>query len=361
MHRITTSRHPVEIGPLIDSGIHAFLAQPAISKARKFILVDENSLQHCIPALMSAVEGLRGAELIEVESGEPNKNIVICTHIWEALSDMQADRNALFVNLGGGVITDMGGFIASTFKRGIRFINIPTTLLSQVDASVGGKVGVDLNGLKNQVGVFADPQVVYIDPAFLSTLSPKELRSGFAEVVKHALIADANYWKEIRKIDPAHYDNWQEVIVRSVEIKKRIVEEDPHEIGLRKILNFGHTIGHAVESHSLEGGKNPLTHGESIAIGMIAEAWLSHKKRKLSQQSLEEIVATITAVFPAHSFDDLDHHRLVELMRNDKKNQDNSINFTLLDDIGKAHYDQTCNAEEIRDALKYYLSVVKSK
>ncbi|HRE74183.1 MAG TPA: 3-dehydroquinate synthase [Flavobacteriales bacterium] len=359
MNKQTTHHHPVEIGSLAFSGLEELLVSSGLKEARKFILVDENSLQYCFPVLVSQIEALRQAELIEIESGEHNKNITICTHIWEALSDMQTDRQALFINLGGGVISDMGGFIASTYKRGIRFINIPTTLLSQVDASVGAKVGIDLNGLKNQIGLFAEPLAVFIDPVFLSTLPTRELLSGFAEVIKHALIADKSYWELILNSHPLGNADWEPIIQKSVAIKQSIVEADPTEKGFRKVLNFGHTIGHAVESLSLEGGRTPLTHGESVAIGMICESYLSERKRKMNKEELSSISTLITSLYEHRVFEDMDTHRLIELMKNDKKNKDDSISFTLLDGIGKPVHDLSCTADEISDSFRYYHSLYR--
>lgn len=357
MKSLNANGYSVYIGSIADLPLQKMLNSAEYKKARKIVLVDENSLRHCFPLIAGETESLRDAEIIEVESGEGNKNIGICTGIWEALSEMHADRQTVVVNLGGGVICDMGGFIASAYKRGIRFIHIPTTLLSQVDASVGGKVGIDLAGLKNQVGFFANPQAVFIDPVFLKTLSKREILSGFAEVIKHGLIADKEYWDVIRKSDLGGENNWEPIIHQSISIKNKIVMEDPSEKGIRKKLNFGHTIGHALESFSLEGNEMPLTHGEAVAIGMVCEAWLSHRYRKLSQQELEQIVDLITNWYPHRSLGDTDYHRLIELMRNDKKNNDSAIGFTLLESIGHAVYDCTCTADQIKDALRYYVSL----
>ncbi len=355
---IEASNYSVYIGNEALARLQRLLSSGEFKEARKFLLVDENTLKNCLPQLVAEVDGLKDAEVIEIESGEENKNIEICTQIWMVLSEMEADRTSLLINLGGGVIGDMGGFIASTYKRGIRFINIPTTLLSQVDASVGGKVGIDLNLLKNQVGVFNNPQAVFIYPPFLKTLNKDQLLSGFAEVVKHALIQDAAYWEDIQQLDISKIESFANLIQRSVEIKNNIVNQDPYESSLRKALNFGHTIGHAVESYSLEGENKALLHGEAVAVGMICEAYLSYRKKWLKEEELQAITNFLLGIFPAFVLNEMTFHRLIELMRNDKKNQGNTINFTLLKGIGHAVVDQTCNATEIIDALNYYREAI---
>lgn len=346
--------HPVYFGPLADSPLQKYLSSAENKKAKKFILVDEHTLDSCFPRLIEQVPALKDAEVIEMESGEQNKNIDICIRVWEALAELKADRQSVFINLGGGVIGDMGGFIAATFKRGLRFIQIPTTLLAQVDASVGGKVAIDLAGLKNSVGLFSRPEAVYIDPSFLITLSKREMLSGFAEMIKHGLIADVEYWKQLKKINFAEIFSFYGFIYRSVEIKNAIVTEDPQEKGKRKLLNFGHTIGHAIEALSLEGGRKPLTHGEAIAIGMICESRLSNKEKSLTNDGLEEIVSYLYELYPFYTIDEMDHHRLIELMRNDKKNNNDSINFTLLSAVGAGVTDCSCTADAIRESLRYY-------
>jgi 3-dehydroquinate synthase len=331
-------------------------AQKKYSKI--FIIVDENTLLHCLPDLVESIPSLYDAEIIEIESGETNKTIEVVTQIWFALSESHADRNSLIINLGGGVISDMGGFIASTYKRGIDFLNIATTLLSQVDASVGGKLGIDLGGLKNQIGVFNFPQMVVIYPPFLETLEWRQLRSGFAEVLKHALIKDEAYWEDVKEIKVSLDSDWTEIIERSVQIKNKVVLEDPTEQGLRKILNYGHTIGHAIETWHLENDPNFFLHGEAIAIGMIAEGYLSMKKTGLSQEQLDEISEVLKTQFelkplPTDKFEDYGN-----LMIHDKKNSEGRISFSLLSKIGACKWDQFCNKEEILNALEYYNKTV---
>ncbi len=244
------------------------------------VITDKNTRKDCYPRVK---ELLPRHLLITVQEGEGNKNLDTCTIIWNKLTEAEFDRHALVINLGGGVIGDMGGFCASTYKRGIDFIQVPTTLLAQVDASVGGKLGIDFQGFKNHIGVFTQPRAVLIDSAFLATLPERELRSGFAEVIKHCLIRDRQMWNKIRKTELDDMP-MKELISHSVETKKAVVNEDPTEKGLRKILNFGHTIGHAVETFHLE--KNRLLHGEAIAIGIICESYIAYSKGMITESEL---------------------------------------------------------------------------
>ncbi|WKN45236.1 3-dehydroquinate synthase [Tunicatimonas pelagia] len=314
------------------------------------VLVDENIREHCLPLIQEVLS--TDCLIIEIKSGEVYKNLDTCAYIWQQLTEEHFDRKGLLINLGGGVIGDMGGFCAATYKRGMSFVNIPTTLLAQVDASVGGKLGVDFNGFKNHIGLFQEPQQVLIDANFLKTLPEQELRSGFAEVIKHALIQDGTYWNKLRGVALANQP-WVEHIRHSVQVKSWVVERDFREGGLRKILNFGHTVGHAVESHFLESA-TPLLHGEAIAIGMIAEAQLSVKYASLSLEEAEEIEDFILAIFgkvdiPLESLEAITH-----LTKQDKKNQQGAILCTLLDKIGKAHFDVAVTESAIREALEYY-------
>jgi len=322
-----------------------------------FLLVDENTLQHCVPYLITKIKWLEDAEIIEIESGEENKTIDICYQIWKTMAEYEADRNSLLINLGGGVITDMGGFIASTYKRGIDFVNIPTTLLSQIDASVGGKVGVDLDGMKNMVGVFNEPIGVFVCPDFLKTLDKRQMLSGYSEALKHALINDKNYWNELKKGMLSNGDSWNDLICHSIEIKNNIVSKDPKEKKERKLLNFGHTIGHAVETCSLK-TEAPLLHGEAIAIGMITEAHLSHQVLNFSESELKEVVKTLKTFYHFEKLETDKFHNLLELMKNDKKNNNDEINFTLLKKIGEGSVNHSADFTQIIDALNYYNSIV---
>lgn len=357
---LKTENYPIETGSLNLSSLETYLNLPENKNVKLFILLDEYTLQNCFPKLMNDCPSFSRAEVLEIESGESNKNIEICTRIWQAITELGADRDSILVNLGGGVITDMGGFIAGIYKRGIRYINIPTTLLAMVDASVGGKTGVDLDLLKNQLGLFNPPEAIYIDPNFLKTLPKRQIMAGLAEIIKHALIGDRSYWELIRKSDFSENKNWSKLILPSLHIKNEIVQSDPHEKGLRKILNFGHTIGHAIESFAMENASVLLLHGEAVAIGMICESYLSYKHHQLSKTELEEIIGFLTSIFPRFPIEELAYHRILELMKNDKKNKNGQINFTFLNGIGSATIDNFISANEIKDSLKYYRAVYES-
>ncbi len=268
------------------------------------------------------------------------------------MTELALDRKTLMLNLGGGVIGDMGGFCASIYKRGIRFINLPTTLLSQVDASVGGKLGVDFRGLKNHLGVFNEPETVLIAAEFLETLPKEELRSGYAEIIKHGLIHDAAYFNSL-KTSNWESQSWEDLIQKSVAIKKTVVTADPKENGLRKILNFGHTIGHAFESYFLDSA-NHLLHGEAIALGMIAEGYLSVKKCGMSSEDLEILTKTLLGIYGKVNFDLNQLDPILDLCIQDKKNEGNTLMFSLLKSIGDCTYNIPVTREEILEAIQFY-------
>lgn len=309
-------------------------------------LVDENTREHCLPLLGVGDD----AEIIQIHSGEIFKNLNSCELIWAALTTSGFSRKSMLVNVGGGVIGDMGGFAASTYKRGIRFINIPTTLLAAVDANIGGKLGIDFRGFKNHIGVFNDPDAVVISDLFLKTLPERELRSGFAEVIKHGLIYDKDYFHQISQSSFPNL-NWTEVIKRSVEIKSEVVAQDPREAGLRKILNFGHTLGHGIETWYLN-SRQSLLHGEAISIGMILEGFLANKLGKLSISDLNEVSNYLISVFG--KFDLPPIYEIMPLMLQDKKNVGNEISFSLLDGVGKCSFDELIDLKWIDESFQYY-------
>ena len=299
------------------------------------ILVDENTKRDCL----SKLPQIESALIIEIKSGEQYKNISTCSFIWEQLTINNFDRNSLLINLGGGVIGDMGGFCAATYKRGLEFIHIPTTLLAMVDASVGGKLGIDFKGFKNQIGLFNNPKAVLISSVFLETLAESELKSGFAEVVKHALISDNSLWLKLKNTPFTDLD-WEDIIDTSIQIKNKIVLADPFEKGERKKLNFGHTFGHAIESYYLEKG-TPISHGEAVFMGMILETKISD----LSESDKNEIKNYVLSNFalpytPKKS-------SLHKFLINDKKNQNGKINFTLLNGIGDCSFDNLFSLDEL--------------
>ncbi|ARS36297.1 3-dehydroquinate synthase [Pontibacter actiniarum] len=338
----------------IHIGRDALQELPELLKNRAFsrvaVLVDENTLHHCYPQLK---RHLPEHDLIQVKSGEANKTLQTCEHIWQRMTELNLDRWSVLVNLGGGVIGDMGGFCAAVFKRGIFFVQVPTTLLAQVDASVGGKTGIDFHGLKNHIGVYQEPQAVFIDPAFLQTLPQRELKSGYAEIIKHWLIADKDMFMEQRHIG-LFTEDWEGLIRHSVNIKSGVVEADPLEGGLRKVLNFGHTVGHAVESYLLEQQERALLHGEAVAVGMLCEAWISKKHGLLSEQELSRIETFLVSVYEKATLAEQDIQHIAQLALQDKKNTKSTINCTLLSGIGKAVYDQPITVQEIIESLRYY-------
>lgn len=297
---------------------------------RVAVLVDKNTRRDCWPLLEPF---LKDPLLIEIPAGEAYKNLETCQHIWSQMLEGGLDRRSVLLNLGGGVVGDMGGFCASAYMRGIDFVQVPTTLLAQVDASIGGKLGVDFQHYKNMVGLFADPQAVFIHLPFLQTLPARELCSGYAEVIKHSLIGDAGLWEKLQSHpDPATV-NWAEILPRALMVKKKIVEADPLEKGLREVLNFGHTVGHALETWALSQGLDVL-HGEAVAAGMIAEVRLSHQQAGLPQKEMQQVVAFLEKGFPSIPLPD--QNDLTLLMQKDKKNLGGKLRIVLLESVGKA-------------------------
>lgn len=333
------------------SQLNDFLHERSFSKI--FILVDENTHEYCLPVLLGNLETDLSFEILEIEAGEEMKNIQTANHLWEILTEMQADRKALIINLGGGVITDMGGFVASTYKRGIQFINIPTTLLSMCDASIGGKTGIDLMHYKNMVGTFTFPEQIFVYTQFLETLPFKELRSGFAEMLKHGLIADKSHWENLIQIHKLDTEAVVPHIQVSMDIKQDVVEKDFHEKNIRKTLNFGHTIGHAIESLCLEQG-NPILHGEAVAVGMISEAHLSYLEGLISEEDSKIIIENIQRYYPYLDVSDFKDDDISALLLNDKKNTKSKINFSLLSGIGSCVFDHQCSQENILKSLDFY-------
>ena len=312
-----------------------------------FILCDENTKEHCLPKLSIPVD----YHIIEIVSGEMHKNLSTCHLIWSRLIEHGADRKSLMINLGGGVIGDMGGFAASTYMRGIDFIQMTTSLLSQVDASIGGKLGIDYMDLKNIIGLFKDPIMVYINTDFLNTLDKDELKSGYAEIVKHGLIQDNSLWEKISTINPAEHNDWIEIIRHAIGIKRDVVKLDPYEKGLRKILNFGHTVGHAIESIFLS-KMDPTKHGFAVIAGIICESHISFQKQLITEFELDKIVKYLMIhydklVLPPAEL-------VFENMKSDKKNFSGSVRIASIDGIGSCKYDIECSKEEVIKSLEYY-------
>jgi 3-dehydroquinate synthase len=357
MQSITTKNAIVHFNSSAYSELGTYIKNTNPSKI--FVLVDTNTHDDCLPQFLAALEsGDIEIEVVEIPDGEAHKTITICTGVWETLSEYNADRKSLLINLGGGVVTDLGGFVASTYMRGIDYINVPTSLLSMVDAAVGGKTGVDLGSLKNQIGVISEGKMTLIDVSFLETLPKNQMVSGFAEMLKHGLIFDKTYWESLTNLQDLDISDLDKLIYDSVIIKNTVVNQDPTEQGLRKILNFGHTLGHAIESYFLEHNeKTTLLHGEAIAIGMILEAYISNKTMGLPLDELNEISRGILKTFSKITFDANDYAHIIELMKHDKKNSHGMIKFVLIETIGKAKIDCQVDNAIILDAFDYYKSL----
>lgn len=318
-----------------------------------FILTDQTTHDICLPKLQNFL-CLKGAQSIVIKAGDTNKTLDSLAEVWTALSQGGATRHSLMINLGGGMVTDLGGFAASTFKRGIDFINIPTTLLAMVDASVGGKTGINFGGLKNEIGVFSDSKFVIINTQFLDTLDHDNICSGYAEMLKHGLISDNKHWAELVGFNLAQPDlaQLQRMVAESIKVKERIVTEDPHEHGIRKALNLGHTVGHALESFAMKHGR-PVLHGYAVAYGMVCELYLSARKTGFPTDKMHQTVRFILDHYGRLPYTCDDYPELLELMRHDKKNTSGIINFTLLGGIGDIRINQTATKEEIEEALDF--------
>ena len=317
-----------------------------------FILVDENTFEHCYPKFIPNFATDKRIEVIEIESGEINKNIETCIGVWNAITELGGDRKSLLITLGGGVITDLGGFVASCFKRGIDFVNIPTTLLSMVDASVGGKTGVDLGVLKNQIGLFANPKMVIVDSDYLTTVTEREIKSGTAEIIKYGITYDIKLFNKIKHNKGLEIND---LIYRSIEVKNEVVLQDPREQNLRKILNFGHTLGHAIESFYLESeDKENLTHGEAIAIGMVCESFMSSKLLGFPKVKVNEIKDVILSIYNRTNLLKEDFSGIMELLKHDKKNVNGQVNFVLLNDYEDYKIDCKVPKNLIIESMEFY-------
>lgn len=323
--------------------------------SKLFIITDENTRRLCLPYLLQNITFEINYEVLTIAAGEEHKNIATCVALWNTLSKKGADKNSLIINLGGGVVTDLGGFVASTFKRGLPFVNIPTSLLAMVDASVGGKNGVDLGHIKNQIGVINLPKMVILDTGFLKTLPKEHLTSGLAEMLKHGLIHSKNYWERIKNVDFSDKAAFEELIWDSVKIKEEIVTKDPYEKNLRKTLNYGHTLGHAIESYFLENVQKPtLLHGEAVAIGIILATYLSAESLGFPEKALREVAQTVLDHFPKHGFDQNDIESVIKLLIFDKKNRNGKVLFVLLEDIGQFKTNCEVPNSLIYKAFDYY-------
>jgi 3-dehydroquinate synthase len=354
LHKFKIAGTPVFVGPSALEELKSNLEGLFADKEALFILADENTIKLCFPILAKAVPKLSTAYKIIVKPGDDNKTLAACESIWNELAVAGGNRRSLLINLGGGMITDLGGFAAATFHRGMDYLNIPTSLLAMIDASLGGKTGIDLYSLKNQVGLFAPAVAVYVWPGFLNTLPHRQLTSGYAEMMKHALIADAGFWNQLIKIPMAVISNWEELILKAIEIKGTIVNKDLREHGVRARLNFGHTIGHAIETYSLRHDENPLTHGEAVAMGMICEAYISYRLIDFSHAQRDELVKQILLNFKHYKIPVEAIDELVEITNYDKKNEKGRLMLTLLKNIGNSVEGQKCETALVREALFRY-------
>lgn len=324
------------------------------SRGKVFVLTDSGSYEHCYPKIKDLTE-IEEENVMVIDQGDQNKNMEAISKVWQFLNTHGADRKSLLLNLAGGMPCDLGGFAAATFKRGVDFINVPTTLLSMVDASVGGKTGINFNGFKNEIGVFKHASAVLVNTDFIETQDQENIFSGFAEMIKHALIYSEEVWNELKyfPIRNTDIEKLTPLVINSIHIKEHFVKADPTEQNVRKSLNFGHTIGHAFESFAME-RKQPILHGFAVAYGMIAELYAGHKICGFPMDKLLKINKIIESIYGKFEFNESDFDHLFYLMTHDKKNEKNQINFTLLEDIGTIKINQTCNREEIFEALKFY-------
>ena len=325
-----------------------------------FVLVDETTHQLCLPVI-AGFDCMQEAQCIVIGATDTHKTLDTLSHVWAELQRMGATRHSLLINLGGGMVTDLGGFAASTFKRGLAYINIPTTLLSMVDASVGGKTGINFGGLKNEIGVFNNANSVILDTIFLKTMDQENILSGYAEMLKHGLISEEKMWAELLNFNLDHLDGQDNLeflvqlgrmLADSVAVKQRIVTEDPTEHGIRKALNLGHTAGHAFESLALE--RKPILHGYAVAYGLVVELYLCCVKTGFPQDKMRQTVAFIKEHYGRMPITCDDYPKLIELMHHDKKNVGTDINFTLLGGIGDIRINQTATEEDIKEALDFY-------
>ena len=344
--------NPPTIGPTALPALAALLRQ--VPPSRLFVLADTNTARDCYPRLRPH---LPAHELLTIAAGEAHKTLATCTEVWAWLTAHHADRHALLLCLGGGVVTDLGGFCAATYKRGLRCVGVPTTLLAQVDAAVGGKTGVDFQGFKNHIGVFQEPETVFMEPAFLATLPAGELRSGYAEVIKHALIADAAAFAELRALRVAAVPDWTPLIRHSVAIKENIVAQDPHESGPRKLLNFGHTVGHALESYLLARPGRAVRHGEAVAAGMVCESWLAAQRGLLTAAELGQVEEVVDLSFERLLFAEDEMVAIAAYALHDKKNRGDKIKCTLLRGLGHGVFDQAVTVADVAASLRAYRRV----
>ncbi|MEI6682767.1 MAG: 3-dehydroquinate synthase family protein [Bacteroidota bacterium] len=358
---ISVDRTPVCTGKNALSAVDKLVRSLHVAKGEIFILVDKNTKQHCLPLLLDNTVSLEDAQLLEIDGGEGSKTLLTAERLWNELLVCSAGRQSLLVNLGGGVVSDLGGFVAAGFKRGIRYINIPTSLMGQCDAAIGGKTSVNMGGVKNQVGFFHPSKGVFIFPEFLRTLPPDHARSGLAEIIKCALVGNKRLWRKLLRHPipeilalPHDHVLWKELVNSTVKLKNAVVMKDFREQKYRKILNFGHTVGHALESCSVAEGKLPLLHGDAVAAGMICAAFLSHHKSGLAAPGMQEITSYLAEGFPPFPLESSKIPEIMRIMVHDKKSFNGQPRFTLISQPGIPTVDIVCDQAEILEALAFY-------
>jgi 3-dehydroquinate synthase len=315
-----------------------------------YILCDSNTLRYCLPKLLKDCPSLSKAQLLKIKSGERNKSLVSCTKVWKSFIETNADRKALLINLGGGVVTDLGGFAASVYKRGIQFINVPTSLMAMADASIGGKNGIDFYNLKNSLGTFTQPKAVFICTEFLNTLPKTEFKNGCAEMFKMALITDERYWQQLKSITASVSESQ---LIKCIQLKNKIVLKDPFDEGLRKVLNFGHSVGHAIEAVLLT-KKLPVLHGMAVFAGMFIESHIALQKRWITKASFTEITSTLEQFIEMPDLNFINEEELIANIKNDKKNKNGLLLFALINAIGKSTYDVPVSHTQITKAITFY-------
>ena len=353
MKSILAKDYQIHFSDYAYAELNKMIENTAISKL--FIIADKNTLAFCYPRLKEKLSINKTVEILEIGIGENQKTIETCEQLWIKLCDLQADRSALILNLGGGIVSDLGGFVAATLKRGIRFINIPTTLLGMVDAAIGGKTGINLGALKNQVGAFSNPSMIVIDTAYLNSLPAREFRSGMSEILKYGLSYDENLYQLIKAYEETDFETLEKLIYRSIEIKNEVVLKDPQEQNLRKVLNFGHSLGHAIESLFLSKlEENHITHGEAVAAGMVLAAHLSSQYLGFSLEKTAEIKCHIQKYFGQIELLKPDYHLILNLLKHDKKAESGCVKFVLITQIGRFKLNCEVGETAIIKALDYY-------
>ena len=364
---VSTSKTRIHCGLNVLNDLRKLVSSHDYKASRVIILADTNTAQHCLPRLVSHCPELDSASMFEIDPGEASKSLAVAEKIWNELLSARADRQSLLINLGGGVVSDLGGFVAAGYKRGIAYVNVPTSLMGMADASIGGKTAVNLAQMKNQLGFFYSPSAVFIDPVFLKTLPEAHLRSGFAEILKSALIGDTVLWRRILRLGTDTILSadtsgklWQDLVLKTVSFKNQIACQDFREKKLRKILNFGHTIGHALESLSIGHEARAILHGDAVALGMIAETRLSQLKAGLSETDAEIIISFLRIAWATQigllkelvSSGDVTNEGIVRMLLHDKKNKGSQIRFTLLKEPGKPAVNIQAGPYEITDSLE---------